>query len=122
MNNSRRLSKKPADILIQQIKDLISSGILRAEDRLLSERVLVEHFGVGRGHIREAVKNLEFYRILKAIPQNGTSVANLGVKAREGLISNILTLEKEDRARICPRFRGTDGFTQEEIKQEGRSF
>lgn len=88
--------KKPVDIIIQQIKDLISSGVLNPGDRLPSERALVERFGVGRGHIRESIKRLEFYGILKTLPQSGTIVASLGVKALEGLISNVLNLEKED--------------------------
>jgi len=88
--------KKPADIIIQQIKYLISSGVLKPGDRLPSERTLTERFGVGRGHIREAIKKLEFYGILKTMPQSGTVVANFGVKALEGLISNVLGLEKED--------------------------
>jgi GntR family transcriptional repressor for pyruvate dehydrogenase complex len=88
--------KKPVDIIIQQIKDLISSRVLKPGNRLPSERALVERFGVGRGHIREAIKKLEFYGILKTLPQSGTIVASLGVKALEGLISNVLNLEKED--------------------------
>lgn len=88
--------KKPADMIIQQIRDLISSGVLKPGDRLPSERALAERFGVGRGHIREAIKKLEFYGILRTMPQSGTVVADLGVKALEGLISNVLGLEKED--------------------------
>lgn len=88
--------KKPADIIIQQIKGLISSGVLKSGDRLPSERALTERFGVGRGPIREAIKKLEFYGILKTMPQSGTVVANFGVKALEGLISNVLGLEKEN--------------------------
>jgi GntR family transcriptional repressor for pyruvate dehydrogenase complex len=88
--------KKPAEIIIQQIKGLISSGVLKSGDRLPSERALTERFGVGRGPIREAIKKLEFYGILKTMPQSGTVVANFGVKALEGLISNVLGLEKED--------------------------
>lgn len=88
--------KKPSDVIIQQIRDLISSGVLKPGDHLPSERALVQRFGVGRGHIREAIKKLEFYGILKTIPQSGTIVASLGVKALEGLISNVLNLEKED--------------------------
>jgi len=88
--------KSPADVIIQQIKELISSGVLRPGDRLPPERALAERFGVGRGHIREAIKRLEFYGILKTIPQSGTVVASLGAKALEGLISNVLHLEKED--------------------------
>lgn len=88
--------KSPADVIIQQIRELISNGILRPGDRLPPERALAARLGVGRGHIREAIKRLEFYGILKTIPQSGTIVSSLGAKALEGLISNILNLEKED--------------------------
>ena len=88
--------KKPMDMIIQQIRELISSGVLKPGDRLPSERALVERFGVGRGHVREAIRRLEFYGILKTMPQSGTVVVNLGVKALEGLISNVLNLEKGD--------------------------
>jgi GntR family transcriptional regulator, transcriptional repressor for pyruvate dehydrogenase complex len=88
--------RTPAEVIIQQIRDLISSGILKPGDRLPPERALAERFRVGRGHIREAIKRLEFYGILKTFPQSGTVVAKLGVKALEGLISNILNLEKDD--------------------------
>jgi GntR family transcriptional repressor for pyruvate dehydrogenase complex len=88
--------EKPADLIIKQIRQLISSGRLKPGMRLPSERVLAERFGVGRGHIREALKKLEFYGILKTQPQKGTIVASLGVKALEGLISNILATETRD--------------------------
>jgi GntR family transcriptional repressor for pyruvate dehydrogenase complex len=88
--------QSPAEIIIQQIKELFSTGVLRPGDRLPPERALAERFGVGRGHIREAIKRLEFYGILKTLPQSGTIVASLGVKALEGLISNVLNLDKND--------------------------
>jgi GntR family transcriptional repressor for pyruvate dehydrogenase complex len=88
--------EKPADLIIKQIRQLISSGRLTPGTRLPSERVLSERFAVGRGHIREALKKLEFYGILKTLPQKGTIVASLGVKALEGLISNLLDTETKD--------------------------
>jgi len=88
--------KKPSDYIIQQIRDLISSGVLNPGDRLPSERILAERFGVGRGHVREAIKKLEFYGILRTLPQSGTVVASLGVVALEGLIANVIGLEKDD--------------------------
>jgi GntR family transcriptional repressor for pyruvate dehydrogenase complex len=88
--------EKPADLIIKQIRQLISSGRLKPGMRFPSERVLAERFGVGRGHIREALKKLEFYGILKTQPQQGTIVASLGVRALEGLISNILATETRD--------------------------
>jgi GntR family transcriptional repressor for pyruvate dehydrogenase complex len=88
--------EKPADLIIKQIRQLISTGRLQPGMRLPSERELADRFGVGRGYIREALKKLEFYGILKTQPQKGTIVASLGVKALEGLISNILATETRD--------------------------
>jgi GntR family transcriptional repressor for pyruvate dehydrogenase complex len=88
--------QKPSDIILRQIRELISSGMLRPGDMLPSERELSERFGVGRSHVREAIKKLEFYGILKTKPQSGTFVASLGVKALEGIIKNVIDLEKDD--------------------------
>lgn len=88
--------KKPSDIIIKQIRDLISDGVFKPGDRLPSERSLTERLNIGRGYVRDAIQKLEFYGILKTIPQKGTFVASLGVNALEGLISNILKLEKDD--------------------------
>jgi len=97
INNFKQIElKTPADIIIDQIKELIETGQLNSGDRLPSERQLAERFGVGRTYVRDAIKKLEFYGILKTIPQSGTVVAGLGVTALSGLISNILKLEKAD--------------------------
>jgi GntR family transcriptional repressor for pyruvate dehydrogenase complex len=85
-----------SDLIIKQIKELIVSGVLKAGDKLPAENTLAEKFGVGRGHIRKALRKLEFYGILKTVPQSGTVVASVGLKAMEGIISNILHLEKDD--------------------------
>lgn len=88
--------KKPSDVIIEQINSLISTGVLKPGDSLPSERALADRFGVGRGYVREAIRKLEFYGILKTLPQRGTVVANIGVKALAGLIANILNLDKQD--------------------------
>jgi GntR family transcriptional regulator, transcriptional repressor for pyruvate dehydrogenase complex len=87
---------RPADVIIRRVRELISSGVLKPGDRLPPERALAERFGVGRGHIREALKRLEFYGILRTLPQSGTVVASLGVRALERLIANVLDLDGED--------------------------
>lgn len=92
--------RKPSDIIINQIRDLIKTGILKPGDKLPSERSLSERLGIGRGYVREAIQKLEFYGILETLPQKGTLVSSLGVKALEGLISNVLHLEKEDFASL----------------------
>lgn len=86
----------PADVVIQQIKDLISSGKLKSGDKLPSEQKLEERFGISRGPIRRALKRLDAYGIVKTIPQSGTYVAGIGVDALGGLLSNILELEEKD--------------------------
>ena len=92
--------EKPADIIIRQIRELILNGVYKAEERLPSERELAERFGVGRGHVREAIRRLEFYGVLRTGSQSGSYVTSLGIIALDGLFTNILDLEKEDFASL----------------------
>ena len=84
------------DSIIDKIRDLINLKNLEPGDKLPSERMLSERFGVSRGNIREAIQKLEFYGILNSIPQSGTFVANIGVVAMNGMIDDILSLEEPD--------------------------
>jgi len=71
-NFSQIVIETPVDQIIRQIKELITSGQLNPGDRLPPERKLCEKLGVGRTHLRDALKKLEFYGILKTHPQSGT--------------------------------------------------
>lgn len=95
-NFSQIVYESPVDAIIRQIRDLIASGQLNPGDRLPSERQLSERLGVGRTHLRDAIKKLEFYGILKTMPQSGTYVAGLGLPALQGLITDMLALEGKD--------------------------
>lgn len=88
--------RTPSEVIIKQLQGLISDGTLKPGDRLPSERELAARFRVGRGYVREALQRLEFYGILRTYPNTGTIVASLGVKALDGLISNILALDRSD--------------------------
>lgn len=88
--------EKPVDKIIRQIRELISSGQLNPGDKLPSERQLSERLGLGRTHVRDAIRKLEFYGILKTHPQSGTFVAGIGLAALEGLITDVLKLEDSD--------------------------
>lgn len=97
LNNFNEIKvESPSDKIIQQIKELISSGQLNPGDRLPSERQLSEKFGIGRTSVRDALRKLEFYGILKTQPQSGTVVAGFGINALEGLITDVLKLEGKD--------------------------
>ncbi|WP_298512068.1 FadR/GntR family transcriptional regulator [uncultured Kordia sp.] len=82
--------------IIAKIRDLINAKNLEPGDKLPSERMLSEKFGVTRSNVREAIQKLEFYGLLKSIPQSGTFVANIGVIAMNGMIEDILRLEEPD--------------------------
>jgi GntR family transcriptional regulator, transcriptional repressor for pyruvate dehydrogenase complex len=87
------IAEKPVDIIIKQIKDLLISGQLKPGDKLPPERKLSEKLCVGRTHVREAIRKLEFYGILKTRPQSGTYVAAIGISALESMISDILRID-----------------------------
>lgn len=82
--------------IIGQLRSLISDGILKPGDKLPPERKLADHLGVSRSQVREALRKLEFYGILKTLPQSGTKVNGLGIVALEGLITDVLKLEQKD--------------------------
>src|SRR4030095_14619492 len=87
------VADRPVDIIIKQIKDLLITGQLKPGDRLPPERKLSEKLGVGRTHVREAIRKLEFYGILKTRPQSGTYVAAIGISALESMIADILKID-----------------------------
>lgn len=92
--------ESPVDLIIKQLRFLISSGQLKPGDRLPAERVLAERFGVGRGYVREAILKLEFYGLLKTSPQSGTYVAGLGLKILDSIFTDIVNFNKEDFASL----------------------
>ncbi len=86
----------PADNVISKIKDLINSGILKPGDRLPAERKMAAEFGFGRTQIREALQKLEFYGIVKTLPQSGSIINGLDINTLDGLISDVLNLQDYD--------------------------
>ena len=97
LSNFREIAvETPVDKIIKQIRNLIISGQLKAGDKLPSERKLAERLGVGRTQVRDAIAKLDFYGILKTMPQSGTVVAGIGMSALEGLITNVFKLEESD--------------------------
>ncbi|WP_411031675.1 FadR/GntR family transcriptional regulator [Spongiimicrobium sp. 3-5] len=82
--------------IISKIRDLINYKNLEPGDKLPSERMLSEKFGVSRSNVREAFQKLEFYGLLISKPQSGTFVADIGQVAMNGMIEDILRLEEPD--------------------------
>jgi GntR family transcriptional repressor for pyruvate dehydrogenase complex len=88
--------ESPVDMIIRQIRSLITSGQITPGDKLPPERKLAEKLGVSRSLVRDAIRKLEFYGILKTLPQSGTIVSGMGITALEGLITDVLRLEDND--------------------------
>jgi GntR family transcriptional regulator, transcriptional repressor for pyruvate dehydrogenase complex len=88
--------ESPTDKVISQIKELISSGVLKPGDKLPAERKLAQEFGFGRTQIREALHKLEFYGIIKTLPQSGSVINGLDINTLDGLISDVLNLQNYD--------------------------
>lgn len=86
----------PVDKIIRQIRGLIVAGYLKPGDKLPSERKLSEKLGVGRTYIRDAIKKLEFLGILNTLPQSGVVINGVDIAAMEGLLSNVMKIEKPD--------------------------
>lgn len=84
------------DDIIRQIRSLLDSGDLRPGDKLPAERKLAEKFQVARSQVREAFKKLEFYNIIKTMPQSGSVVSAIESTALNSLISDILKMDNCD--------------------------
>ncbi|MEA4976414.1 MAG: FadR/GntR family transcriptional regulator [Paludibacter sp.] len=89
-------SVNASDQVITKIKELINSGILKPGDRLPAERKMAADFGFGRAQVREALHKLEFYGIIKTLPQSGSVINRLDITALDGLIKDVLNLQDYD--------------------------
>ena len=78
--------------IINLLKELINSKNLEPGDKLPSERILSEKFKISRNNLREALQTLEYFGLVKSIPQSGTFIADIGVTALNGMIDDILGL------------------------------
>ena len=93
---TKKDNKEVQNYIISNIRDHINNKNLEPGDKLPSERTLSEKLEVSRNNVREAIQKLEFYGLLKSIPQSGTFVANIGIVALNGMIDDILGLEEPD--------------------------
>lgn len=84
------------ELVVAQIRRLISRGALRPGDMLPPERKLSEKLGISRGHIRKGLKKLELYGIVKSVQGSGTFVTDLGIQTMGGVMGNLLKLSADD--------------------------
>lgn len=87
----KNLNRIVQNDVICKIRNLINTKNLERGDKLPSERVMSEKFDVKRNHIREAIRKLEFYGILKSKSQSGTILA-IGLVGFNGIVDEIVSL------------------------------
>ncbi len=99
-NETTNKGIKPKDLVIQYIRRALQSGELQPNTKLPSERNLAEMFNISRSAVREALKTLETYGIIKTLPQSGSVIIGLDITAIDGLLSDVLRLDAFDFASL----------------------
>ncbi len=88
----KEVNRISLNVVICSIRDLINTRNYERGDRLPSERIMSEKFGVKRNHVRQAIRKLEFYGVLKSISQSGTILA-IGLTGFNGMVDDIISLD-----------------------------
>lgn len=87
---------RPSDSVVEQILRLITNGMLKPGSLLPPERELTRKFGISRNHVREGIKTLELYGLLRPVQGRGTVVTDSGIRGLNGVIKTVLKLTRSD--------------------------
>lgn len=80
---------------MEQIKELVASGELKAGDKIPTEVELAAMLGIGRSSVREAVKVFQHLGILESSPKKGTFVCDYSNISTEALTWSFLLGKNE---------------------------
>ena len=69
--------ERVADKIADQLKKIISDGVVKVGDRLPPERELAEQMGVSRASVRDALQQLEMQGMLDIVHGGGSVVRNI---------------------------------------------
>jgi GntR family transcriptional repressor for pyruvate dehydrogenase complex len=79
-----------AEVIANQVIQLIRDGVLKPGDKLPNEIDLMEQFGVGRSSVREAKRVLAAKGIIRTQAGQGTFVCELGLEVLDGKLLQAL--------------------------------
>jgi len=82
--------------LIVAIRELMDKGELEPGGRLPSEQEFQERFKLNRHYLRQALQELKTFGIVDTRPQSGSYLSELGTKALDSLMTNVLALKEPD--------------------------
>lgn len=105
-----------------RLRDLIISGALRPGE-VLSEQDIVDHLGIGRTPVREALKRLAAQHVVIIFPRRGVAVAKLGLADIQAIFEARETVEGTLAALAAQRRTEDEAIAlcelAEEVKQAG---
>lgn len=92
MFNNVERTEKVSEGIITQIRNLILSGEIKPGDKLASEKVLMEQFGVSKASLREALRVLEAMGLIeiKKGTAGGVFIAEVSMRETINSILNFL--------------------------------
>lgn len=91
-------TKKIYEEIICQVKKLVTDGILRPGDKLMSERDMAEQLQVGRSAVREAFRALEALGIIEIKQGGGTFIKEISTDSlAEAMALTLMTQQYTSR-------------------------
>ncbi len=90
--------KGVAQEIVEQLREQILSGGIAPGASLPAERRLAEAFGVNRLTVRQAIARLEALGLVQAHHGSGTRVLDFRRSADVGLLTDLMTVRRGDRA------------------------
>ena len=115
-----------SDEIVNQMKNLISEGILKPGDRLPPERELIKQFGVSRPSLREALNSLVTMGFLEVNQAKRTFVKSVTSERMEDPLSLLIKtdtqkifdlIEVRKAMEAWGAFLAAQRATEEDIKQ-----
>ncbi|MDD2587021.1 MAG: FadR/GntR family transcriptional regulator [Syntrophomonadaceae bacterium] len=94
------VTKKIYEEILEQIKNMISSGEVKPGEKLPSEREMSESMGVSRASVREALTALETLGILDIRPGEGTYVKQTNILETIEPLALVLAVERSPGAQM----------------------
>lgn len=92
MKNQRYIKNSLSDIVVDYLKSKILSGEYKEGDRVNEVRV-AEELNISRAPVREGIKELESYGLLKPVPRKGSYVTKMSIKDIKEIYGIRLSLE-----------------------------
>lgn len=88
-------TRKIYEEIVEQIRQLVKEGQLKAGDRLPSERELAERLQVSRASLREALTALEIMGLLEVRSGDGNYVREINIESVVAPLAWVLSMEKD---------------------------